>query len=132
MDLSEKEARKILDSLNFEHGLIAAVVRDFEDKEILMVAFMNQEAVMKTLTSGIMHYWSREREEIWQKGEESGNRQKVREVRVDCDCDALLFDVDPEGPACHKGYRSCFYRKVEDGSFSEIMEQEFDPEKVYD
>ncbi|KXA94214.1 phosphoribosyl-AMP cyclohydrolase [candidate division MSBL1 archaeon SCGC-AAA259I09] len=122
----------MLDSLNFEHGLIAAVVRDFEDKEILMVAFMNQEAVMKTLTSGIMHYWSREREEIWQKGEESGNRQKVRKVRVDCDCDALLFDVDPEGPACHKGYRSCFYRKVEDGSFSEIMEQEFDPEKVYD
>lgn len=132
MDLSEKEARKILSSLNFEHGLIAAVVRDFEDKEILMLAFMNQEAVKKTLTSGIMHYWSREREEIWRKGEESGNRQKVREVRVDCDCDALLFDVDPEGPACHKGYRSCFYRKVEDGSFSETMEQEFDPEKVYD
>lgn len=131
MNLSEKEAQEILDSLKFDRGLIPAVVRNFKDKEILMLAFMNRDAIMKTLTSGIMHYWSRKREEIWQKGEESGNRQEVREMRVDCDRDALLFDVDPEGPACHKGYRSCFYRKVENGSFSEIIEQEFNPEKVY-
>lgn len=132
MSLSEEEARKILDSLDFERGLIVAVARDFEDKEILMVAFMSEEAVMKTLITGIMHYWSRSRGEIWKKGEKSGNLQKVREVKVDCDGDALLFDVDPEGPACHKGYRSCFYRKIENGELTRIMEREFDPKDVYD
>lgn len=97
-----------------------------------MVAFMNEEAVMKTLTTGVMHYWSRTRQEIWKKGQESGNKQRVKDIRIDCDSDALLFDVEPEGPACHKGYRSCFYRKVKDGNFSQIMEKRFDRDEVYD
>ncbi len=133
MKMSKNRAKEVIDILSFEKGLIAAVVRDSEDSEVLMVAFMNEEAVLKTLTSGIMHYWSRERERLWKKGEQSGNIQKVEEVRIDCDGDALLFDVEPEGPACHKGYRSCFYRKVaENGEISEILEKEFDPDEVYD
>lgn len=132
MKLSEKEAEKILDSLNFKDGLITAILRDIEDSEILMVAFMNPEAVVKTLKTGEVHFWSREREKLWKKGEESGNIQLVRDIKVDCDKDALLFDVESKGPACHKGYRSCFYREIEGDSFSEIMEREFDPDEVYE
>lgn len=131
MKMNDEEAEEILDSLDFEGGLVAAIARDAKDKEVLMLAFMNEEAVRKTLKTGIMHYWSRSRNELWKKGEESGNLQKVREVRIDCDGDSILFDVDPEGPACHKGYRSCFYRKVEDGELVEELEREFDPEEVY-
>ncbi len=130
--MSEEEVREILDSLEFENGLAAAIVRDVGDGEVLMLAFMNEEAVLETLKTGIMHYWSRSREELWKKGEESGNLQRVREVRIDCDGDSLLFDVEPDGPACHKGYRSCFYRKVEDGELIEELERKFDPEEVYD
>lgn len=133
MKLSEEKTKEILDSLNFRDDLVTAVARDSEDGKVLMVAFMNKEAVTKTLTTGLMHYWSRERERLWQKGEESGNRQKVREIRVDCDGDSLLFDVEPEGPACHEGYRSCFYREVnEEGNLSKIMSRQFDPDDVYD
>lgn len=131
MILDEEDVGKILESLEFKDGLVVAVTRDYNDKEILMVAFMNEDALRKTLKTGLMHYWSRSREEIWQKGEESGNRQKVREIRVDCDGDSILFDVDPEGPACHKGYRSCFYRKIEGGELTKIMERKFDPNEVY-
>lgn len=132
MNLSEKEANKIVDSLNFKDGLITAVVRNSEDKEILMIAFMNPKAALKTLTTGKMHFWSREREKLWKKGEESGNTQIVKKVKVDCDRDALLFDVEPKGPACHKGYRSCFYREIDGDSFTRVMDREFDPEEVYD
>lgn len=132
MNLNEEEVKEVLDHLNFGRGLITAVVRDRADKEVLMVAFMNEEAVRKTLVTGIMHFWSRERGELWKKGEESGNIQKVEGARIDCDGDALLFDVEPEGPACHRGYRSCFYRKIgEEGKISRIMEREFDPDEVY-
>jgi len=130
--MNKQEAQEILKDLDFEKDLIVAVARDSEDKEILMVAFMNEEAVLRTLTTGLMHYWSRSRNEIWQKGEESGNRQKIQEVYLDCDGDTLLFDVKAEGPACHKGYQSCFYRKIENGKVTKIMEKEFDPEEVYD
>ncbi len=131
MKVSEKDAKRILKELSFENELVTAIARDYKSEEILMVAFMNEEAVVKTLTTGIMHYWSRSREKIWKKGEVSGNRQKIREIRVDCDGDALLFDVDPEGPACHKGYRSCFYRKIEDSKLVKIDEKEFEPSEVY-
>lgn len=133
MKLSEEKAKEILDFLSFEEGLISAIIRDYEDKEVLMVAFMNEEAVVETLTSGLMHFWSRSRDKLWLKGEESGNRQRVRNVRIDCDGDALLFDVDPEGPACHKGYRSCFYREIDgEGNLTKIYDREFDPEEVYE
>ncbi|MFP4005356.1 MAG: phosphoribosyl-AMP cyclohydrolase [Candidatus Hadarchaeia archaeon] len=131
MKLSDEEAEVVLEEANFKDGLITCVVRDFRDGEILMVAFMNERALRETLTSGYMTYWSRSRKEIWRKGEESGNKQKLRKVRIDCDADAFLFNVEPEGPACHKGYRSCFFREVEDGNIRRIMEQEFNPDNVY-
>lgn len=133
MKMNRSEAEKVLNHLDFEKDLVTAVTRDYRNKEILMVAFMNEEAARETLTKGNMYYWSREREELWKKGEESGNVQKVRDIHIDCDGDTLLFDVDPEGPACHKGYRSCFYRKItENGETQTIMEKKFDPDKVYD
>jgi phosphoribosyl-AMP cyclohydrolase len=91
-------------------GLVAAVVQQHDTGEVLMVAWMDDEALRRTLTTGRGTYWSRSREEYWVKGESSGHRQWVREVRLDCDGDALLVLVDQEGPACHTGERSCFHR----------------------
>ncbi len=91
-------------------GLVAAVVQQHDSGEVLMVAWMDDEALRRTLTSGRATYWSRSRQEYWVKGETSGHRQWVREVRVDCDGDALLVLVDQEGAACHTGERSCFFR----------------------
>ncbi|MGY2002906.1 phosphoribosyl-AMP cyclohydrolase [Blastococcus sp. SYSU DS1024] len=91
-------------------GLVAAVVQQHDTREVLMVAWMDDEAVRRTLTTGRATYWSRSRREYWVKGETSGHRQWVREVRLDCDGDALLLLVDQEGAACHTGERSCFHR----------------------
>jgi phosphoribosyl-AMP cyclohydrolase len=93
-------------------GLVAAVVQQHDTGEVLMVAWMDDEALRRTLTTGRATYWSRSRREYWVKGETSGNRQWVREVRVDCDGDALLVLVDQEGAACHTGARSCFFRSL--------------------
>ena len=93
-------------------GLVAAVVQQHDSGEVLMLAWMDEEAVHRTLTTGRATYWSRSRGEYWVKGETSGNRQWVREVRVDCDGDALLVLVDQEGAACHTGARSCFSRPL--------------------
>ena len=93
-------------------GLVAAVVQQHDTGEVLMLAWMDDEALRRTLTTGRATYWSRSRGEYWAKGEASGNRQWVREVRVDCDGDALLLLVDQEGPACHTGARSCFARTL--------------------
>ncbi|MGY5882137.1 phosphoribosyl-AMP cyclohydrolase [Modestobacter lacusdianchii] len=94
-------------------GLVAAVAQQHDTGEVLMVAWMDDEALRRTLTTGRATYWSRSREEYWAKGETSGHRQWVREVRLDCDGDALLLLVDQEGPACHTGERSCFHRPLE-------------------
>ena len=93
-------------------GLVAAVVQQHDTGEVLMLAWMDDEALHRTLTTGRATYWSRSRGEYWVKGETSGNRQWVRRVRVDCDGDALLVLVDQEGAACHTGERSCFHRTV--------------------
>jgi phosphoribosyl-AMP cyclohydrolase len=93
-------------------GLVAAVVQQHDTGEVLMLAWMDDEALRRTLTTGRATYWSRSRGEYWVKGETSGNRQWVRGVRVDCDGDALLVLVDQEGAACHTGERSCFYREL--------------------
>ena len=93
-------------------GLITAVVQDFHTREVLMVAWMNQEAVTLTQQTGEAHFWSRSRQSIWHKGETSGNILLVREVLVDCDADTLLMQVDPTGPACHTGEQTCFYRRL--------------------
>ncbi len=102
-------------SLNYNvDGLIAAVAQDISTKEILMLAWMNQEAFEKTLETGEAHYWSRSRSELWHKGATSGNVQRVMEIRVDCDQDAVILLVAQGGEgACHTGRKSCFYRRVE-------------------
>jgi phosphoribosyl-AMP cyclohydrolase len=93
-------------------GLVAAVVQQHDTGEVLMLAWMDDEALHRTLTTGRATYWSRSRNEYWVKGETSGHRQWVRDVRLDCDGDALLVLVDQEGPACHTGERSCFHRPL--------------------
>ncbi|MEP7293376.1 MAG: phosphoribosyl-AMP cyclohydrolase [Chloroflexota bacterium] len=95
------------------HGLIPAVVQDAETNQVLMVAYVNAESLARTLETGKTVFWSRSRGELWHKGETSGNVQRVREIRVDCDGDTLLMRVDPAGPACHTGETSCFFRTLE-------------------
>lgn len=94
-------------------GLIPVIVQDAAGGRVLMAAYMNREAVAKTLQTGQAWYWSRSRRALWRKGAQSGHTQRVREVRVDCDADALLLTVEQQGPACHTGHRSCFFRDVE-------------------
>lgn len=103
-----------LSKLRFTNGLIPVVVQDANTKEVLMVAYANEEALRKTLESGYAHYWSRSRNKLWMKGETSGNTQKIVEIRVDCDCDTLLYLVEQKGNACHTGNRSCFFRRLGD------------------
>jgi phosphoribosyl-AMP cyclohydrolase len=115
-----------------EKGLVTAVMQDADNGEVLMVAFMNAEALAKTLETGLAHFWSRSRGKLWLKGESSGHVQKVKEVRVDCDADAVLLKIEQKGGACHTGYRSCFYRRLkEDGGYETAGEKVFDPDKVY-
>ena len=96
------------------NGLITTVVQDATTSDVLMVAWMNAEALHLTQTTGQTHFWSRSRRELWHKGVTSGNFMNVRQIRVDCDADTLLLKVDPAGPACHTGARSCFYRELAD------------------
>lgn len=96
-----------------EKGLIQAVLQHHHTREILMVAWMNAEALELTLQTGEAHFWSRSRQELWHKGGTSGNVQRVRDIRVDCDGDTLLLQVDPAGPACHTGAMSCFFGRLE-------------------
>ena len=93
-----------------ERGLIPAVVQDAQTKAVLMVAWMNAEALALTQQTGEAHFWSRSRQELWHKGATSGNVQQVQEIRIDCDADTLLLLVAPTGPACHTGQTGCFYR----------------------
>jgi phosphoribosyl-AMP cyclohydrolase len=93
-------------------GLIPVVTQDATSGKVLMVAYANEEAVKLTLSTHLAHYWSRSRNKLWKKGEESGHLQKVREVLVDCDADTLLYVVDQTGPACHTGNETCFFRKL--------------------
>ncbi|MFB6172312.1 MAG: phosphoribosyl-AMP cyclohydrolase [Haloarculaceae archaeon] len=115
--------------LQFDGGLLPAVAQDAESRAVLMLAYVTPEAVERTRETGLAHYYSRSRDELWQKGATSGHVQHVREVRVDCDGDALLYLVDQEGGACHTGYESCFYRTL-DGEV--VGERAFDPDEVYD
>ena len=124
----------ILDELKFDKaGLIPVIVQDNENNEVLMMAFMNRQALQKTLESGRVCFWSRSRQEYWIKGETSGHTQTVKSVAFDCDGDALLIKVEQKGGACHIGYRSCFFREVpSDGNSSRIVGKKvFDPDEVY-
>ena len=116
------------------HGLIAAIAQDSITKEVLMLAWMNEEAWNATLATGEAHYWSRSRQKLWHKGESSGNVQIVKAIRLDCDSDAVILEIEQSGgAACHTGRSSCFYRRLIPGSTkAEICcPQIFDPEKVY-
>jgi len=120
--------------LDFEKGtgLIPVIAQDYETKDVLMMAYMNKEAWLKTVETGRATYWSRSRNTLWIKGETSGNVQIVREILVDCDLDTIVLKVDQMGgAACHMGYRSCFYRRVSDGDIEIVGERIFDPEEVY-
>ena len=115
-----------------QNGLIPVVVQDDANGDVLMVAWMNEEAVRRTLETGRATFYSRSRGKIWVKGEQSGHVQSVKSVRVDCDEDTLLLRVEQTGAACHKGYRSCFYREVgDDGELDVVAERLFDPDEIY-
>ncbi len=114
------------------NGLLPAIVQDYETGDILMLAFMNRDAWEATLSTGKATYFSRSRKKLWIKGETSGNVQNVKEIRIDCDNDTVLLKVEQVGgAACHTGYRTCFYRKVQDRSIDIVEEPVFDPEEVY-
>ena len=105
----------LLAKLDFKkgNGLIPVVVQDAETKELLMLAYANEEALRKTLSTGYAHYWSRSRNKLWMKGETSGHTQKIKRIFIDCDYDALLFMVEQKGNVCHTGKDTCFHNKLE-------------------
>lgn len=112
-----------------DNGLIPAVLQDIDTKEVLMVAYMNKEALAKTIETKKAWFYSRKRNSLWQKGETSGNYQDVKEIYYDCDCDTLLIEVEPKGPACHTGNKSCFYRKLLSYSQNDSTKE---PENTYE
>ena len=122
----------LLDALKFDAaGLVAAVAQQHDTGEILMLAWMNREAVRETLATGNAVYWSRSRQALWRKGATSGQVQRIVSLRLDCDGDAVLLRVDQTGVACHTGRRSCFFREARDGEWVTIAEPEVDPEALY-
>ncbi|WP_254821302.1 phosphoribosyl-AMP cyclohydrolase [Haloglomus halophilum] len=130
MSETESVATDLAVDLEFgDDGLVPAVAQDAESGAVLMLAYVDEEALAATRETGYAHYHSRSRDELWKKGGSSGHVQRVREVRVDCDGDALLYRVEQEGGACHTGFESCFYRTL-DGE--QVGERVFDPDSVYD
>ena len=122
--------------LNFRHKvgdqeLVIAVAQDYKTLEVLMVAFMNREALQKTIDTKKAHYWSTSRQKIWLKGESSGNFQEVKEILVDCDEDAVLIKISQKGGACHEGYESCFFRELKDNKLEIVGNKVFEPDEVY-
>jgi len=123
-----------LDLIDFDKsgGLVTAIAQDATSGEILMVAHMNEASLRRTLETGEVVYWSRSRQKLWHKGEESGNVQKVKSLRIDCDGDAVLVQVEQVGgAACHTGRRSCFFREIRGGDVVDVGVQVFDPQEVY-
>jgi phosphoribosyl-AMP cyclohydrolase len=126
---------EFLRAIDFEkhHGFVMAIAQDDDSGEVLMVAWMNEESVRRTIASGEVHYWSRSRDQLWRKGEVSGNVQRLRSLTLDCDGDALLLRVEQRGgAACHTGRRSCFFRRLDGEKLVDVGVQVFDPAKVYD
>lgn len=122
------------ETLDFDKqsGLIAAVVQDATTQRVLMVGYMNREALEKTLTTGNVTFFSRSRQKLWTKGESSGHVLKLRSLAVDCDGDALLVQAEPVGPGvCHAGYESCFYRTLQNDEWMISEERTYDPDEVY-
>lgn len=123
---------EILNKIKYDKdGLVPAVMQDYENGDVLMVAYMNSESLKTTLETGKAHFWSRSRQKFWMKGESSGHTQEIKEVFIDCDGDCLLFKVKQNVAACHTGYRTCFYRKWESGQLIETGKKMFDEKEVY-
>lgn len=123
---------ELLNAIKYDaNGLVPVVIQDCENNEVLMVAYMNRESLKTTIETGKTHFWSRSRKKYWMKGETSGHTQEVKELFIDCDADCVLIKVRQNVAACHTGYRSCFYRKWESGSFLTAGEKVFDEEDVY-
>ena len=112
-----------------ENELLPAVAQDAETGDVLMLAYVTEEALERSRETGEAHYYSRSRDELWHKGATSGHVQRIEEIRVDCDGDAILYMIDQDGGACHTGYESCFHRTI-DGEV--VGEEVFDPETVYE
>ena len=108
-------------------GLVPVVTQDWRTKEVLMVAYADQEALRKTIETGYAHYWSRSRRSLWRKGETSGNIQTIREILIDCDFDTVLYLVEQKGPACHTGQRTCFHNRLEANSSQEHVDGDEQP-----
>lgn len=124
--------QSFIDGLKFdEKGLISTIIQDAKTKEVLMFAFMNRESVEITLKEKKCCYYSRSRKKLWLKGETSGNFQVVKKIQVDCDQDCLLISVEQKGGACHEGFRSCFFRTLNNDQLEVTGEKLFDPGKVY-
>ena len=122
----------VLDALRFDTaGLVTAVAQQHDTGEVLMVAWMNADAVAETLRTGRVCYWSRSRGKLWRKGESSGQVQTLKDFRWDCDQDTILALVDQKGVACHTGRRNCFFTAVRDGGLETIAEVEVDPRELY-
>lgn len=125
-------AERAIDAIKFAaDGLVPAIAQQHDTGEVLMVAWMNRDAVRATLAEGRVCYWSRSRGKLWRKGETSGQTQLLKEFRLDCDGDTVLLLVDQEGVACHTGRRNCFFRAWRDGDWTEIAEPLVAPETLY-
>ncbi len=132
MGNAEAATAKVLDAIAFDDdGLVPAIAQQFDSGEVLMMAWMNRDAIAETLKTGHVCYWSRSRGKLWRKGETSGQTQALKDFRWDCDADTLLVMVDQEGVACHTGRRNCFFNAVRDGDTAEIAEVETDPKDLY-
>ena len=123
-----------LDDLTYDaNGLIPAIIQDADTHDVLMVAWMNKSSLAESLRTGKTHFWSRSRQKQWMKGETSGHTQEIEEIFIDCDADVVLVKARQTGAACHKGYRSCFFRKydADRGQWDVCAERLFDPDDVY-
>lgn len=129
---TEAELAAVIDQIRFDGaGLVPAIAQEAETGEVLMLAWMNREAITETLKTGEAHYWSRSRKALWRKGETSGQTQKLRDFRIDCDGDTLLLSVEQTGVACHTGRHSCFFRAPRDGALADIVPVSVSPEALY-
>ena len=129
---SEMTIEAVLKTMIFdEHGLIPAIAQQHDSGEVLMMAWMNRDAVIETLKTGRSCYWSRSRQALWRKGDTSGQIQELVELRIDCDGDTVLLRVDQTGVACHTGRRSCFFNAVRDDAITIIADVEIDPKSLY-
>jgi len=128
----DKAIEQVVGKLKFDRdGLIPAIAQQFDTGEVLMLAWMNKDAIEETLRTGRVTYWSRSRKALWRKGETSGQDQQLIELRFDCDGDTLLLEVDQTGVACHTGRRTCFFTALRDDKLEEISEVKTDPRVLY-